>query len=137
MAITMSADEIATKWSTNLGASTSRIEAGVNAVSTAPGLAAARASDRYLMGVQNSVPKYKARVQAVTLSEWQDATKTKGIPRIAPGAQAAIPKATAFWTKAIPFINSVVSGLPERGNLEQNIARSAAMIRGMAKFKNA
>lgn len=134
--VAMSADDISKRWSSNLAASTPRIQAGVQAVSTAPGLAAARASDRYLAGVQANVPKYQTNVAAVTLAEWQDATLNKGIQRIPTGAQAAEQKFAAFMGRLIPYINSGLTTLPARGGLEQNIARSAAWIRHMSKFKN-
>ena len=136
MAVAMNASDIASRWANNLGASTSRITAGVNAVTVAPGQAAARQKAVWVQNVAAAQDKWASRVASVPLSDWQQATVNKGIPRIASGAQAATPKFESFMTKLIPFINSGLGSLPARGNLDQNIARSTAWIRHMATFSN-
>lgn len=136
MAVSMNASDIATRWANNLGASTSRIQAGVQAVSVAPGVAAARQKQVWVQNVASAADKWASKVSNVSLADWQNATVQKGIPRIASGAQAATSKFENFMTKLIPFINSGLSSLPARGNLDQNIARSTAWIRHMSTFSN-
>lgn len=133
---TQTPDQIATNWSQNLAAATTKITAGVNAVTVAPGQAAARQKQVWLQNTQASVDKWASRVAAVPLSDWQQATLTKGVPRIATGAQAAQPKFSQFMTKFLPHLAAGRAALPPRGTLDQNIARSASMIRHTATFKN-
>lgn len=126
--------DAAAKWAQNLGAAQQRYTAGVQAVTTAPNQLAAQAADRYMAGVQQALPKYVAANQAVSLQAWQQATINKGGGRLASGATAAQPKMQTVFTQLFPYITQVVGSLPQRGDLEQNIARSAAFQRGMAKF---
>lgn len=126
--------DAAAKWAQNLGAAQTRYTAGVQAVQTSPGVSAAQAADRYLSGVQQSIQKFVANSQAVTLQSWQQASVNKGAPRLASGATAAQPKMQNVFTSLFPFIAQVQGSLPPRGDLEQNIARSAAFQRGMARY---
>lgn len=126
--------DAAAKWAQNLGAAQTRYTAGIQSVTTSPGQLAAQASDRWISGVQLSVPKFVANSQAVTLQSWQQASINKGAPRLASGASAAQPKMQNVFTSLFPFIAQVQGSLPPRGDLEQNIARSAAFQRGMARF---
>lgn len=128
-------DQIAAKWAQNLGAATQRITDGVNAVTVAPGQAAARQKALWLQNITAAQDKWATNVAAVSLSEWQQSMTTKGIPRIASGAQAAQPKFTQFVSQLMPFIDRTKSGLPARGNLDANINRMVQFSRGMATFK--
>lgn len=128
-------DQIAAKWAANLTSAAATMTSAVNAVTVAPGVAAARNRTGYVAGVQASADKWAARVAAVPLQSWQQSMIQKGIPRIASGATAAQPGFQTFMAKLLPYQNSLVSSLPPRGTLDQNIARAAAMIRGMAAFQ--
>ena len=125
----------AAKWAQNLGAASQAYTAGVQAVQTAPGAQAAAASDRYIAGVQANVQKFKANVGAVSLGEWQAAAVNKGAQRLASGATAAQDKVGNVFSQLFPFISQVRGSLGPRGDLEQNIARSANFQRAMAKFQ--
>ena len=122
---------LAANWAKNLSGATDRIKAGVQAVTTPPGQAAAAAADRWLANVTNSQALFRKNVAAVSLSDWQDAFVNKGLTRIAGGAQAAVPKFATTLGKIIQTQKSIVSSLPARGDVEANIARSAAFIRAM------
>lgn len=126
--------EIADRWAAGLSAAGPRIQAGVQNVTVAPGQAAARNKAGYVQGVMDSQDKWARNVAAVPLSEWQNALIQKGVPRIAAGAQMAKADFTDFMNKLLPYQATLVAQLPARGGLEQNIARSAAFIRGMANF---
>jgi len=127
---------VAQNWATRLAQSTQAITDGVNAVQVAPGVAAARQKNAYIANVQANAGKWATKTAAVPLGDWQAAMTGKGIPRIGQGATAAIPKMQAFLTKSLPYINSVVAGLPARGDLNANITRMVAFTTKMAQFKN-
>jgi len=132
----LTADQIAQKWANNLGAATSSIQAGVNAVTVAPGQAAARQKTVWQQNVVNAADKWASRVAAVPLQTWQQDMLTKGVPRIATGATAAQPKFSTFMGKLLPYINSAKAQLPARGNLQQNIARMTQFVTAMSQFSN-
>ena len=81
--------------------------AGVQAVTVAPTAAAAtdQAMQKYIAGVQQSVTSGKraASLNAVTLQQWQQATISKGAPRLQSGAAQAQPKVAAFFQKWQPI----------------------------------
>ena len=128
-------DQIAQDWASRLAGSGDKIQRGVQAVTTAPGQAAARQKAQYVAGVQASSDKWASRVASVSVGDWQQAVIAKGLPRIAGGAQAAQPKFAQFMAQLLPHIASGQAAMPARGNLEQNIARSTAFMRHMATFK--
>lgn len=134
MAVTQDASTVAQKWASNLGAATQRIQSGVESVTTSPGQLAARQATLWVQNTQAAQAKFQRNTAAVSLQQWQTATVTKGIPRIASGATAAEPKVQAFMSTFLPFVQAQVNQLPARGNLQQNIQRSAAMITAMTKF---
>ena len=130
-------EQVAAKWAQNLGAATQYITAGVNAVTVAPGQQAARQVDAWIQGVQAARNKWQQRVGAVTLQEWQQAMITKGVPRVASGAQAAVPKMSQFLGEFLPFqerVTQQVRSMP-KGGLEAGINRAIAQIRGTAQFQ--
>ena len=126
----------AQKWANNLGAATAAYTAGIQAVTTAPGQAAAAAVDRYISGTQASAPKFAAKSAAVSLTSWQQSAINKGAPRLATGATAAQAKFTSALTQLFPAIAQAVASLPPKGNLQQNIARSVAFQTAMANYKS-
>jgi hypothetical protein len=125
------------KWVQNLSASSERMTAGANAVTKAPGLAAAAAKQKWLQRVTASVDKFAANSAAVTLQQWQQAYVQIGVPRVAQGAQAKQGKVQDFMTQFLPFLQRGVATIDAMPSvtLEDNIARASAMIRYNAKFK--
>lgn len=126
---------IATRWQAGLAGATQKITDGVNAVTVAPGQAAARQQNAYLAGVQNNVQKWARNVAAVSLSDWQSAMTNKGIARIASGATTAEPKFAAFMGKLLSAEKTLYGQLPARGTTDQNIQRAVAWMQGMAKMR--
>lgn len=126
----------ATLWSQRLAGATEQIKAGVMAVREAPGAKAAAQVDAWIAGVTNARDKFVRNVSAVTLQSWQDSMITKGIPRVAGGATAAVPKMVAFYNQFLPFVESVavqVRSMP-KGGIENGVQRAVAQIRGNAGF---
>lgn len=124
------------KWGTNLNASSQYITNGVKAVTVAPGVSAAAASDRMLAGIQASVSsgKWGRAVSAVSLQSWQNSMINKGIPRLAQGvtqAQATKQNSIAALLTAVDSAANAANQLP-KGGLEQGIARATTFMRAMS-----
>lgn len=129
--------QVAAKWRANLGGSTQSITDGVNAVTTAPGRAAANQKQLWIQQVTASADKWAARVGAVSLEEWRTQMINKGVPRVASGAQAAEPKMASFMAEFLPHVERVaqqVRSMP-KGGIDNAIARASAQIRGNAQFR--
>ena len=133
---TQDPNAVAAQWAQRLAGSTDKITAGINAVTVAPGQAAARQKAVWAANVAAAQDKWASNVAGVTLQSWQSDMITKGVPRIASGATAAQPKFATFMTKLLPYIATQKAALPARGNLEANITRMTSFVRGMAKFTN-
>lgn len=129
--------QIADKWAANMGGSVEAMKAGINAVTEAPTMKAAAAVDRQVAGVVAAAASGKTQraLQAVSLESWKQAILTKGIGRVATGAAAAKNKMAAFMNEFLPFERSLVQSLPPRGDLETNIQRANAVMRGNANFR--
>lgn len=127
---------VANLWATRLAASQTEISAGVDRVTEAPGAKAAQKADVWLAKLQASRAKWIRNTSAVTLQSWQTSMKTKGVPRVGPGAQAAIPKMTQFMQQFLPYVEQgaqTVRNMPN-ATLEDGIQRATAMIRHNAAF---
>ena len=126
---------VAQRWAQNLGNAGQKITDGVNAVSQAPGAAAAAQVQVWAQNTQAAQAKFARNVAAVSLNQWQQAVINKGIGRLASGATAAEPKFQTFMSKLLPYVQSGRSALPKRGNLQANIARMTAWVTYMSKFQ--
>lgn len=127
------------KWASRLStaASDGTIESGIDAVTVSPGALAARAADTWATNVVAAKPLFIANAGKVTLTDWQTSAKSKGLPRIASGAQAAQPKMVTVLTKLIPAIESIKGTLPPRGGFDANMQRAQKMAAGLHAQKGA
>lgn len=135
----LNAATVAQRWAQNLGGATAKIQAGVQAVTTAPQQKAAASVQKWLAALNNpaTAQKYVASLQKGTLQDWQNATLQKGLSRVASGAQAAIPKMQAFLQSFLPFqanITQQVRSMPSV-TLEDRINRMVAQVRGTAAYR--
>jgi len=135
----VSAAEAAEKLVRRLQSSTQDITRGVDRVQVAPGIAAAEQQDRMLQSLIEAITsgRWAAAVSAVSLGEWKNAMKDKGIPRIATGVAAAQPKIQAFFTKLLPQLDSIkaeTDAMPQN-TIDERIARSAHFQRRMHDLK--
>lgn len=125
------------KWLTNLGAATERMQAGAMRVTKSPGQSAAAAADKWLQRVTASKAKFVANSGRVSLADWQNAYVNVGIPRVSQGAQAKQNKVLSFHQEFQPFLQrgiAKIDAMPST-TLEDGIARATAMIRYNATFK--
>lgn len=131
--------QAAEKWQRKLSAAGTDIANGVQRVTEAPTAAAARNVQGYINGVNEAVQsgKWQAGLQRVTLQQWQSQMTNVGIPRIASGATAAVPKFQAFMTDFLPYEDQGVAQVRAMPNasLEDGIARANAMIRWNAGYR--
>jgi hypothetical protein len=136
-AITKSVDAIVTRWMTNLSNASATITAGVNAVKTSPGQAAAAHKADWVAAMTSAAVqnRWAQQVGAVTLQQWQDAMVKKGIPNIATGVANAKNKMTQFMTSLIATENAILPTISAMPNLTltQRIARATAWMTAMNK----
>lgn len=127
------------KHARNLKASTTDITRGVEAVTVAPTLKAAEATDKMRAGILASIDsgKWARRLKSVSLEEWKSKMLTKGVPRISAGIDEAKDKVIEFASELLPHIDSVQAKIKNMPNvtLDDNINRMVAFTRGMADFK--
>lgn len=126
---------VAQAWVDGLGRAGAKITAGVQAVTVAPGQAAARQAAVWASNTAAAQAKWARNTSAVPLSAWQQAVINKGVPRIASGAAAAHDKQVAFYQKFLPYVAAAKAALPPRGSYEQNKARALAMMDANHKFQ--
>ncbi len=133
----LSPQDVAAKWAARASAAQGDYQAGVQAVSQSPGAAAAAKADKWLQNVQQAKDKFKSRVGATSLSDWQTATVQKGAPRYGTGVQAAQGKMAAFAAEFGPHLDAVtqrVKAMPDT-TLEQRLARMVEQARGTSQFR--
>lgn len=124
---------VASKWQRGLSGSAEQIRKGVAGVTTSPGESAIKAKAKYADGVNRALTNgdFDRGNRSYTTADWQQAMTEKGIPRLASGAQAALPKVQQFmaqWLPAMEDLSRQVSAMPS-GSLEDSIARATMAIR--------
>lgn len=129
----------AAKWARNLSAASEDMIAGADRVTQAPGMAAVAKKAKLLANFTAAVNsgKWEQRTGAVSVDQWRQAYKEKGIPRIQGGTTAAQPKMTAFLTKLMAYQDSIkgqIKSMPDI-TLEDGANRAAAWVRLMGKYK--
>lgn len=136
MAIRGTPQSNAEKWKNRLSASTPEIQAGIQAVTEAPGRKAAAQRQAWQANVVASADKWERRVAAVSVDEWKRSA-LDGTQRIAQGAAAKVSKVEAFQAEFIPHLERVQQRLQSmpRGSLEQNLGRMLENARLNAQFK--
>ena len=135
----VSPQEYAEKWGRRLKGSAEDIRRGINRVSEAPGVAAARQADLMLSKLTESVSsgRWAAKVAGVPLDEWKKKALDKGVGRIASGVDAAASTQVAMATELLANVDAAVAVVNQtpRGTLEDNITRMTTFVREMAKSK--
>jgi hypothetical protein len=131
----MSPQEASDKWKRNTQAAVPDYKAGVERVTEAPGVKAARSQDLMLANLTAAIQsgRWARNVAAVSLEEWKRLTSEKGGNRLAQGVLEGAAKQEAAMVKIYSSIEATmaeVNRIP-RGTIEDNINRAAAFMRGM------
>lgn len=128
--------KVAAKWKTNFGNASQAITDGVNAVTVAPGQAAAMKKSKWLARVTASADKWAKNVSAVTLEQWKSQMLTIGLQRLATGAQTGEPKVTAFMTSFLAYLDrnkATIDAMPT-DTIDQALAKANAQARYNAAY---
>jgi hypothetical protein len=135
----LTADQYAEKQARNLKNSLPDIRAGIERVSTAPGIAAAAAQARMKDNLNRSIDdgRWAAKVRGVTLEEWKNAALNKGVDRIAAGIDQAYSKQVAMAGRLLSAVDTAAakSNAMPKGTIQDSIARMTSFVESMHNFK--
>lgn len=131
--------EYAEKWGRRLKGATEDIRRGIDRVTEAPGVKAARSKDLMIQKLMEAINDgtWEAQVSKVTLEEWKGKAKEKGISRIAQGVDGAETSQVAMAEKLLAAVDAAAAkanALP-KGTLEDSINRMTTFVREMNKRK--
>jgi hypothetical protein len=133
------AAEASEKWGRRLKGATADITKGIDRVTQAPGIAAAKQANVFAQKVAASVADgtWQKAVAGVSVEDWKKAAKEKGVARISAGVDGAATSHVAVMEKILQAVDASVAAVNQtpRGDLETNINRSATFQREMAKRK--
>jgi hypothetical protein len=127
----------AANWATAMQQASAKATAGAQRVQESPGARAAAQAQKWLNRVNESAQKWQRKVGAVTLQEWRDAYINKGVPRIASGAQAALPAYQQALTPLLAFEANLwaqIDGMPSTTEADRE-NRMLAWVRGMRQYQ--
>ena len=135
----LSAEQYAEKQARNLKNSLPDIRAGIERVSTAPGVAAAAAQTRMKDNLNRAIDdgRWAAKVRGVSLEEWKSAALNKGVDRIAAGLDQAHDKQVQMAGRLLAAVDSSAakSNAMPKGTIQDSIARMTTFVEDMHKFK--
>jgi len=131
--------EAAEKQASRLKGATEDIRRGIDRVTASPTAAAAAQKDKMKVKLNAAIDsgKWAKGLQAISLEEWKNKAKNKGVNRIAEGIDGAKAKQVDFYSKLLPAVDAArakVVSMPST-TLEDNINRMTTYIREMNKFK--
>ncbi len=131
--------EFQEKHNRRLKAASEDMRLGVERVTEAPTLKAAKSVQKMRVNILKAIDdgKWEAGLKRVTLDDWKSKMINKGVGRVAAGIDEAAPKVIAFAEKLLPHIDAgkaAIEKLPDV-TLEDSIARMTTFTRHMAKFK--
>ena len=141
MAKGLTPQEQANKWSANAQAAVAAYKQGIAKVTSSP-------TQKAAANLQTAKMNYAARVDdgsmaaklnAVTLGDWQQITQNKGGANYPTGIQNALPKMVRALNKWVPIRNAIAAQVNQMPNASyaDRKARMNAMIDGMHAAKQA
>ena len=139
MALRVNAQEYAEKWARRLKAAAPDIQRGIDRVTEAPGMAAARAEGLMKQKINEALDNgtWKSQVAGVSLQDWQAKAKAKGGARLAGGVDAAQATQVPMAERLLAAVESSANEarrLP-KGTIEDSVNRAATFTRSMAAKK--
>lgn len=134
----LTAQELVEKQATRTKNAIQDYQKGIDRVTEAPGVKAARKVDKMRAGIQEALDsgKWQNNVASVGLSEWQAAAKNKGAQRISAGIDAAKPKMVPIFQQILDHQDAGLAQLQQMPDItpEQREARALFMMRHMRKL---
>jgi hypothetical protein len=130
--------QVSEKWNRRMKSAGPDVQAGVDAVQTAPSAQAIQKKDKFRQNLLKSIDDgtWEANLGKFSLGDYKNAMKTKGIPNMQNGIDSGTPKMTAFMQVALPHIASgqaAIGSMPDL-TLQDSKNRSAAWIDHMAQL---
>lgn len=121
----MSPSEHAALWAQRFGGSAEKYKAGIAKVQGNPAQKAIAAQDRLLSNFTESVTsgRWANGLSKTTEASWKQAATEKGAPALATAARVAQEKVARAEATMGPIRDSIVSSLPPRGSIEENLER--------------
>ena len=135
----VTAEEYVEKHVRRLKGSLDDVRKGIDRTSVAPGQLAAKQAGKMKIKVNEALDsgKWERNTSSVSLSDWQQAAKDKGVNRISQGIDASIQKNTLMAGKLLAAVDAAsnkVRVMPST-TLEDNINRMTTYVREMSKAK--
>jgi hypothetical protein len=135
----VTASEYSEKWVRRLGQSTEDIRKGINRVTEAPGIKAAKQQNAMITNLNKAVTDgtWAKQVAGVSLEDWKKSAIDKGVARIGAGVTAAAASQVQMAERLLVAVDASVAEANKtpRGDLEANITRMTTFARGMAARK--
>jgi len=134
-----SADRVVAKWAERAKAGASLYQQNTLQPKRDPTLAAVsmKATWHAKVSAAETANKWEASLRSVGQQGWLYGVQTKGVNRFPQGIDSGTPYVQQFFSQFLPHL---AAGLPQvyrlpKTNIEESIARAAAMIRHNARFK--
>lgn len=128
--------EFAEKWGRRLKAAGQDITRGIDRVQQAPGVKAAQQAQVMLANLQARIAdgSWARAVAGVSLADWQNAAKTKGVARITQGVDGAMGKMNTVAGPLLAAVDAAKAAADRtpRGDLNTNIQRAVTFMTEMA-----
>ncbi len=136
--VKVNAEQFTKKWGDRLSGATEQITNGINNVTVAPGVLAAKKQDKMKQNILKSIDsgKWGKNVAAVPLQEWKDAILNKGLGRLSSGVEGAKGKVAKFAEKLLAYesnLQNTIKAMPDL-TLSDSIARMTKNVTEMSKF---
>ena len=136
--VKVNVEQFTKKWGDRLTGATEQITNGVNNVTIAPGVLAAKKQDKMKANIVKSIEsgKWAKNVAAVPLADWKEKILTKGLSRLSSGVEGAKPKVNAFAGKLLSYLTTLqatVKAMPDL-TLQDSINRMVKHVTEMSKF---
>ena len=134
----VSASQGAAKYKSGVQGGATRYSDGISNVTVAPSVKAIASKDKMIANWLDSINngKWEQNLGAITLTQWQNASKTKGATNYASSADSASQKYSAWATNAYPIIKQIqdeVKAMPNT-TMQDSINRMIHNVQRMSEL---